>query len=306
MDPAVLDLARRLGLPDDPIRLTKLNGAAQGASGALLALGRLPRVSSAVLLATMVPSNLIGPRYWEVTEPQERARQRNQFLKNLALGGGLLLGVADTAGRPSVGWWANRAARRTAAAAVAATTATSDAATGLVHGVADTATGLVHGVSGTATGLLHGASSGLHGAAGGTHGVGRGVTEVAVGLAHGVGHGAESLASGAAAGLSGAVAALEHYAGNPKNRRRAKRLSRCAAKTARRAAKAAARDLALAKQGLRTEAGQVAEAARSARAGVAHTPALKRLGRRHRRHAARARGSAKEVLAGVAHHLGSH
>lgn len=271
MDAATLDLARRLGLPDDPVRLTRLNGAAQAASGAMLALGRLPRVSSAVLLATMVPSNLIGPRYWEVTDPQERARQRTQFFKNVAVAGGLLLGVADTAGRPSVGWWAQRAARRTAAVASAATAATSDAASGLFHG-------------------------------------------------------GESLASGAAAGLTGAVATFEQFAASPKNRRRAKHWRRSAKKSAHTAANVAARDLAIARAGLRTEAGHVAEAARSVRAsGAANLPRLRRQTRRHRRHATKAarthlhqarvelaratgsaKGSAEKVLAGMPHHLGSH
>ncbi|MFN0027872.1 MAG: DoxX family protein [Acidimicrobiales bacterium] len=311
MDPMALDLARRLGLPDDPVRLTRINGAAQAVSGVMLALGRLPRVSSAVLVATMVPSNLIGPRYWEVTEPHERARQRAQFFKNVALGGGLLLGVADTAGRPSVGWWASRAARRTAAAAMAATSATTDAAAGLAHGVSGTASGLLHGATGTSSGL------------------GRGAVDTASGLVHGLGHGAESLGSGAAAGISGAVAALEHYAHNPKNRRRAKCWSRSARKNARRAAKVAARDLALAKHGLRVEVAQVVDAARSARAaGAARTPRFKRQARRHRREvtraarahlrqtrselhkargsAIRAKGSAEKVLAGVPHHLRAH
>ena len=35
---------------------------------------------------------------------QGRAQQRIQFLKNLAIFGGLLIAAADTAGRPSLAW----------------------------------------------------------------------------------------------------------------------------------------------------------------------------------------------------------
>jgi hypothetical protein len=37
-----------------------------------------------------------------------------QFIKNASVGGGLLLAVADTGGKPSLGWRARRAAKKAA------------------------------------------------------------------------------------------------------------------------------------------------------------------------------------------------
>ncbi len=44
---------------------------------------------------------------------QPRAEQQNNFLKNVAMFGGLVLAATDTEGAPSLSWRAKRVARRT-------------------------------------------------------------------------------------------------------------------------------------------------------------------------------------------------
>lgn len=102
------------GLPVDASTLVMVNGAVQVAAGLMLASGRVPRVAALALAASLVPTTLAGHRFWEEEDPEVRARQRTQFLKNASMLGGLLLAAVDTGGRPSIAWRANRAAHRAA------------------------------------------------------------------------------------------------------------------------------------------------------------------------------------------------
>ncbi len=88
-------VARALHLPEDPVSLVRINGAAQVGAGALLAIGRLPRLAALVLAGSLVPTTLTGHPFWEETDKQRRAHQQVQFLKNVGLLGGLLLAVVD-------------------------------------------------------------------------------------------------------------------------------------------------------------------------------------------------------------------
>jgi uncharacterized membrane protein YphA (DoxX/SURF4 family) len=97
-------------LSDDPTTLVRINGAVQVAAGLALATGRMPRLSSAVLAATLVPTTAAGHRFWEETEPGQKKAQRVQFFKNASMMGGLMLAAVDTEGRPGVAWRARRAA----------------------------------------------------------------------------------------------------------------------------------------------------------------------------------------------------
>jgi uncharacterized membrane protein YphA (DoxX/SURF4 family) len=109
-----------LGLPNDPELLVRANGATMVGGGALLATGRLPRLASLALFASMVPTTYVGHAFWAETDPATRRAQRGQFLKNLGLMGGLLLAAVDTEGRPGLAYRmgmagdsAKRAAKRT-------------------------------------------------------------------------------------------------------------------------------------------------------------------------------------------------
>ncbi|MDX2978233.1 DoxX family protein [Streptomyces microflavus] len=104
-DPVSTRIAPRTSLlPEDPERLVRLNGAVQLGAGVLLALGRAPRLASAALAATLVPTTLAAHRFWTIEDPEERATQRIQFLKNASMLGGLLIAAADTHGKPSLAY----------------------------------------------------------------------------------------------------------------------------------------------------------------------------------------------------------
>ncbi|HMD46155.1 MAG TPA: DoxX family protein [Acidimicrobiales bacterium] len=111
-----LDLAdrllRQLRVDQDPGSVVRAHGAVEVVAGSTLALGIAPRLSALTLLGALVPTTVAGHPFWEEEEPSTRGAQQVQFLKNLAIVGGLLLAAVDTAGRPSVGWWARRAAAR--------------------------------------------------------------------------------------------------------------------------------------------------------------------------------------------------
>ncbi len=86
-------LVERAGLPA-PELLTQINGGVMAASGVMMTLGILPRTSALTLLASMVPTTVIGHPFWQL-EGAERQGQMLHFAKNVAMMGGLLLVVAD-------------------------------------------------------------------------------------------------------------------------------------------------------------------------------------------------------------------
>jgi len=97
-------------VPKDVEQWVKIDAGVKVGAGALLALGRLPRLSATALAVSIVPTTLAGHRFWE-KEGADRTGHLIHFLKNLGLLGGLLLAAVDTEGKPSVGWRARRAAR---------------------------------------------------------------------------------------------------------------------------------------------------------------------------------------------------
>jgi uncharacterized membrane protein YphA (DoxX/SURF4 family) len=103
--------AASLGI-GDPQTVTRATAGAQIGAGALLALGRLPRLTSLVLAATVVPDALTGHAFWSEHDKQDRQAQRSLFVRDLGLLGGLLVSIADTGGRESVPHRARRAARK--------------------------------------------------------------------------------------------------------------------------------------------------------------------------------------------------
>lgn len=108
--------ARQLGI-DDPQQVTRALGAAQVGAGALLVLNRLPRLSSLVLAATVVPGALTGHAFWSEGDKLAQRHERTLFVRDLGLLGGLLVSVADTGGRESMPHRAKRNARKARKAA---------------------------------------------------------------------------------------------------------------------------------------------------------------------------------------------
>jgi putative oxidoreductase len=97
----------------DPDLVVRANGAALLGGGLLLATGRMPRLASTVLAASIIPTTAIEHAFWEETDPTRKAASRSLFLKNVGLLGGLLLAAADTAGKPGLAWRAQHAAKST-------------------------------------------------------------------------------------------------------------------------------------------------------------------------------------------------
>lgn len=110
-DPLV-QLAQRAGipLPKDPETLVKINAGVQITAGLCLATGRFPRLASAVLATSLVPTTVAGHAFWNETDPDARRAQQLQLAKNLSLLGALIIAAGDTDGKPGVAWMAKHAA----------------------------------------------------------------------------------------------------------------------------------------------------------------------------------------------------
>ena len=89
-----------------------INSAVQIGGGVLLATGKVPRLASAALAATVIPANLGAHMFWNEVDPERKAQKRHDFLTDISLLGGLIIASADTAGKPSLGWRGRRAARK--------------------------------------------------------------------------------------------------------------------------------------------------------------------------------------------------
>ncbi|HYO84589.1 MAG TPA: DoxX family protein [Bryobacteraceae bacterium] len=69
----------------------------QVAAGVALATGFYPRIAAAALLAFLVPATLVAHSFWNAGGTPEFVPQLIQFVKNLAMWGGLLFVLADAA-----------------------------------------------------------------------------------------------------------------------------------------------------------------------------------------------------------------
>ncbi|GGL30521.1 DoxX family membrane protein [Phycicoccus endophyticus] len=107
--PVVEKVAPLLRLPEDTELLVRANGLVMVGAGTMLALGRFPRVAAVALAATLVPTTVAAHQYWKEEDPDTRALQRIQLLKNLGLLGGLLLAAVDTEGKPGLAYRAHLA-----------------------------------------------------------------------------------------------------------------------------------------------------------------------------------------------------
>ena len=83
----------KAGLPE-PEALVIFNGAVMTIGGVLLALNIVPKLTAAALLASLVPTTLVGHAFWNEESEATRKAQQTQFTKNLSLIGGLLLVLA--------------------------------------------------------------------------------------------------------------------------------------------------------------------------------------------------------------------
>ena len=151
--PVAKPLADRIPqLPSDPESLVKLDGAIKVAGGLGLVFGPFARPAALLLAGSLVPTTLAGHRFWETTDPDQKASDRVEFFKNVSLLGGLLIAALDTGGRPSIPWVAGRAVHDAAGSVGEAADSVGDAVQGAVGAVAGAA-GAVGGA------VAHGAGS---------------------------------------------------------------------------------------------------------------------------------------------------
>jgi|SRR5450755_1084368 putative oxidoreductase len=89
-----VDMVARVGIPRAK-EATILNAATMIVAGTTLAVGILPRVSAALLIGSLIPTTYVGHAFWKEETPAGRTGQQTQFLKNLAMIGGLLVVVQE-------------------------------------------------------------------------------------------------------------------------------------------------------------------------------------------------------------------
>ncbi|MDQ2679007.1 MAG: DoxX family protein [Actinomycetota bacterium] len=92
--PAALERAGMPGGAD----LVRLNGGAMVVGGLALGAGVLPRAASIGLIASLLPTTVIGHPFWREQDPAARSAHTLQFVKNLSMLGGLL--IAATSPQP--------------------------------------------------------------------------------------------------------------------------------------------------------------------------------------------------------------
>ncbi len=98
-------------LPTDTIGLVRLNGMVHVVGGAMLSIGKAPRLAASALALSLVPTTLAGHPFWSEHDAAKRQDAQMHFLKNLALLGGLLIASVDTEGQPGLPWRARRTAK---------------------------------------------------------------------------------------------------------------------------------------------------------------------------------------------------
>lgn len=133
----LLDKVPGDSVPNDPDLVVRVNGAALLGGGLLLATGRLPRLASTILAASIVPTTAIEHAFWEESDPVKKAQSKSLFLKNIGLLGGLLLASVDTAGKPGLAWRAQNVGKTTRREARHAKRAASREARLLAHRAQD-------------------------------------------------------------------------------------------------------------------------------------------------------------------------
>jgi putative oxidoreductase len=106
-----VELAESAGLSEAD-KLVRINAATKVGGGALLALNRMPRLSSLALAASLVPTAAVRDAFWSESDPEAKATKKQGLLTDLGLLGGLLVATADTGGRESVPHAAARLSRR--------------------------------------------------------------------------------------------------------------------------------------------------------------------------------------------------
>jgi uncharacterized membrane protein YphA (DoxX/SURF4 family) len=95
-------------VPTDAKTWVRINGALELVGGLALATGKGRRLGAGLLALSLVPTTIGKYPFWSRRDPAERAADRDHFLKNLSLLGGVLIASRDTEGKPSLGYRASK------------------------------------------------------------------------------------------------------------------------------------------------------------------------------------------------------
>ncbi|WP_426718267.1 DoxX family protein [Corynebacterium auriscanis] len=85
--------AKKVGLNNLPVEgkhMATINAYAQMGLGSALALGIFPQLSALGLVGSLIPTTLVGHAFWDQETEEDKGQQQLQFVKNLAVIGGLL------------------------------------------------------------------------------------------------------------------------------------------------------------------------------------------------------------------------
>jgi len=94
-------------IPEDTALLVRLNGAVQVAGGLALATGKGRRFGAGLLALSLVPTTIARHPFWRAGSSEEKVHERQQFVKNVGLLGGVIIAARDTEGKPGLVWRAN-------------------------------------------------------------------------------------------------------------------------------------------------------------------------------------------------------
>ena len=102
--PLVKAASKVTGKQANTERAVRVNGALMTGAGVLFAMGKMPRLSAAMLAASLIPTTVAEHAFWKETDPETKREERRRFLNNAALLGGLLIAAGDTEGKPGLLW----------------------------------------------------------------------------------------------------------------------------------------------------------------------------------------------------------
>jgi uncharacterized membrane protein YphA (DoxX/SURF4 family) len=102
-------------VPTDAKTWVRINGLLELVGGLALASGKGRRLGAALLALSLVPVTVGKYPFWSRSDPAERAADRDHFLKNVSLLGGVLIASRDTEGKPSLGYRASKTGQQLAA-----------------------------------------------------------------------------------------------------------------------------------------------------------------------------------------------
>jgi putative oxidoreductase len=90
-------MAEKAGVPSAEL-MVKVDGSLMVLGGILLALGIRPRLAALILAGCLIPTTYAGHQFWNQETKQASDQQLTQFMKNLAMLGGLIVVLAEERG----------------------------------------------------------------------------------------------------------------------------------------------------------------------------------------------------------------